>query len=79
MAAPTNTSARSSWALTALIAWMPLWWALGTASFIWIVAAAPMAVRLLRRWPIRAPRGFGLWLLFVTWMLASVTQVEGTR
>jgi len=70
---------RASWALTALIGAMPLWWALGAASFIWIVAAVPMLVRLLRRWPIRAPRCFGLWMLFVAWMLMSVTQVEGTR
>lgn len=58
---------------------MPLWWAIGAASFIWIIAAVPMMLRLLRRWPIRAPRCFGLWLLFVVWMLLSVTQVEGTR
>jgi len=58
---------------------MPLWWVLGAASFVWIVAAVPMLIRLLRRWPIRAPRCFGLWMLFVVWMLMSVTQVEGTR
>jgi len=58
---------------------MPLWWAIGAASFIWIVAAVPMLIRLLRRWPIQAPRCFGLWMLFVVWMLMSVTQVEGTR
>ena len=79
MASRSRPAARSSWALTALIALMPLWWFLGAASFIWIVVAVPMGVRLLRRWPVRAPRGFGLWLLFVVWMLASITQVEGTR
>lgn len=79
MASQSRETSKSSWALSALIALMPLWWFLGAASFIWIVAAVPMAVRVLRRWPVRAPKGFGLWLLFVVWMLASVTQVEGTR
>ncbi len=68
-----------SWPLTALIAGMPLWWTLGLGAVAWVVFAVPMAVRLLRRTPIRVPRGFGLWLLFLAWMLLSVTQIEGIR
>lgn len=72
-------ASRASWALTALIGGIPIWWALGLGSLIWIIAAVPMGVRLLRRWPNRAPRGFGIWLMFVIWMMLSVSQVSGTR
>ena len=31
-------SRHPSWVLTATVAFMPLWWALGLAAFIWIIA-----------------------------------------
>ena len=58
-------SRHPSWVLTATVAFMPLWWALGLAAFIWIIAAVPMAWILLHRTPVRAPRGFGVFLLFL--------------
>src|SRR4051794_36078219 len=38
---------------------------------MFLVMAVPMALTLLRR-PIRAPRGFAIWLLFLVWVVASV-------
>jgi hypothetical protein len=50
----------------------PLWWALGLAQVMFFAMAAAMAVILFRHRPLRLPHGFGLWLLFLTWMLAGV-------
>ena len=60
----------------------PLWWALGWSQLIFFVMAIAMAVILYRRRPLRVPRGFGLWLLFLIWMSAGVfvlwAQAPGT-
>ncbi len=77
--ANASRSRSASWPLTALIGGVPLWWALGAGSMVWIAFAIPMGLRLLTRTPLRVPRGFGLWFLFLAWMVASVTQVEGVR
>jgi len=66
--------------VTALIAFYPLWWALGIADFMWIILAIPMAWRMLgwrmaRSRPLRLPPGFGLWLVFLIWTAASVTMI----
>jgi O-Antigen ligase len=68
------------WPITALLAGYPLWWALGVADFMWIILAVPMAARMLawrrtgsRR--IRVPSGFGIWLLFLIWMLAGIPML----
>ncbi len=57
----------------------PVWWAMGLSAFIWPIFAVPMALSLLRR-NVRVPRGFGIWLLFLLWMLGSATQLgEASR
>jgi hypothetical protein len=47
-----------------------------------LLAAIPMGVHLLKRGRVLAPRGFGLWLLFLVWVLAGVfvlwVDVAGT-
>lgn len=53
------------WPLTALYAWFPLWWVLGLSHFIFLLLAVPMAWELMRRRPVLAPTGFGLWLMFL--------------
>ncbi|WP_157995758.1 O-antigen ligase family protein [Thermomonospora amylolytica] len=63
------------WPLYALFLGYPLWWALGLTSVIWVLAAFPMAIALARRGRIRVPRGFGLWLLFLLWVLVGVTAL----
>ncbi len=69
-----------SWPITALLAGYPLWWALGVADFMWIILAVPMAARMLawRRTgsrKIRVPPGFGIWLLFMIWVLAGIPML----
>lgn len=56
------------WPLTVVIAAFPLWWALGAAGIIALLAAVPMAWHLLGRHPVRLPGGHGWWLLFLLWV-----------
>lgn len=53
-----------------------LWWVLGVGTMIWPIFAVPMVYQLLRRGEIRAPRGFGVWLLFMCWVCASVVEID---
>jgi len=70
----------ASWPVYALFLGFPLWWALGMGGFIWPVLALPMAASLIMRPGVRGPRGFGIWLLFLVWMLGSASQLdESTR
>ena len=63
---------KPGWPLSVLYLGFPLWWALGLAQLIFLVMAAAMAVALYRQRPVRVPRGFGVWLLFLVWMGAGV-------
>jgi O-antigen ligase len=67
------------WPVVALFLGLPLWWALGTSAFIAPVLALPLALVLVEQRPISAPRGFGIWVLFLGWMLVTATQVHGLR
>ena len=62
---------RPGWPLSVLFLGFPLWWVTGFSVFIFLIAAVPMAAHLVRRRPIAVPRGFGLWLVFLVWMLAG--------
>src|SRR5260370_7435504 len=72
-----------AWPVTALLAGYPLWWALGVADFMWIILAVPMVARMLA-WSrsgsrkIRVPSGFGLWLIFLLWVLAGLPMLPLT-
>lgn len=61
-----------AWPLKAFLLGFPLWWVLGVASFVALIAAFAMAVQMLRRGTLRVPAGFGLWLLFLVWMCAGL-------
>jgi hypothetical protein len=61
-----------AWPLKILFLGFPLWWAMGLASFIFLIVAAIMGVQMVRRGPIRVPTGFGIWVLFMLWMFAGV-------
>ncbi|MEQ7123821.1 hypothetical protein ABN034_04800 [Actinopolymorpha sp. B11F2] len=65
----------AGWPLTALFLGFPLWWMLGLATFAFILFAVPMAIELLTRRGLRAPRGFGMWLVFLGWLLASAAML----
>lgn len=58
-----------AWPLKILLLGFPLWWALGLASFIFLGTALAMAVQLVSRRQIKLPVGFGVWVLFLCWML----------
>lgn len=58
-----------AWPLKLLLLGFPIWWALGLASFSFLIAAVAMGVQLVRRRGIRVPLGFGVWVLFLVWML----------
>jgi O-antigen ligase len=86
VAAPAARPARrraglpAGWPVLALFVLFPLWWVLGLSAVIWIVLAVPMLVWLLLRGPaVRIPKGFGLWIAFLFWMLLSATQLDEAR
>ena len=64
-----------AWPFWVLFIAFPLWWALGFAPFLWPAVAIPVAAAILMRGWTKAPRGFGVWLMFLVWMLASGTQL----
>ncbi len=68
------------WPLSALLIGYPLWWVLGLTEPASLAAAVVMAVELVARRRVRAPRGFGLWLVFLVWVAlgALVVQVDAT-
>lgn len=75
--APPRARARArtlpvGWPLVLLYVGMPLWWLLGARSFAFLFFAGVMAVHLLRRSHLVAPRGFGLWLLFLVTVVVGV-------
>jgi hypothetical protein len=68
------------WPLYAMFVLFPIWWVLGLGAFIWPILAFPMAVSLVSGRRVVAPKGFGIWLLFLLWMVGSATQLdEATR
>jgi O-antigen/teichoic acid export membrane protein len=71
-----------AWPVAALLIGWPAWWALGTADYMPIVLAIPMA-RTMWRWrasgrPIKTPPGFALWLLFLLVVVASISTISLT-
>ncbi|WP_239513878.1 O-antigen ligase [Streptosporangium sp. 'caverna'] len=66
---------RAAWPIAALLVAYPLWWALGFGGLAVIVLAPWMLLILLRRRPIRAPRGFGLWLLLLAGYVISALML----
>lgn len=65
-----------SWPVAGATAGAPLWWAFGLGPFAWIAAALPLALQLRQRNRLVAPRGFGIWLLFLGWVAVSGLQLE---
>ena len=77
VAAPTGPRFfKPGWPLAFLYLGFPIWWALGLAQLIFFIMAFAMAVILYKQRPLRVPRGFAIWLLFLVWMLAGVFLVR---
>ncbi|GAB3245034.1 O-antigen ligase family protein [Kineosporia babensis] len=78
---PTRPPASSStdlpaWPLAAAFGGYLAWWLLGLGDGVWILFAVPMLVLLIARGSVRVPPGFGIWLLFLGWVLASAVQID---
>ena len=67
------------WPLFALFVGLPLWWLLGASAFIGPLLALPLVLPLVGHREVQAPRGFGLWLLFLLWVFVTATQVVEPR
>ena len=72
----TASSELPAWPAVTLFALFPLWWLLGLADLIWILMALPMVLLMVRSRAIQVPRGFGVYLLFLVWVLFSGVQLE---
>ncbi|HLX47857.1 MAG TPA: O-antigen ligase family protein [Streptosporangiaceae bacterium] len=70
-----------AWPVVLLLAGWPLMWATGLSEFAIPLVAIPMAYRMYiwrarRLRPIKTPRGFGFWILFLIVMLAGVATLS---
>lgn len=68
-----------SWPFTCLFLLFPLWWVLGLADVMVIPLAAAMTLYLARTATLRVPRGFGIWCLFLIFMLCSVIELDRSK
>jgi hypothetical protein len=73
---PTMPRLRPGWPLTGLFVGYPLWWVLGVAQLLIPVAGLIMAVELRRRRRLDVERGFGWWLLFLSWVAVGVFLLQ---
>ncbi len=71
-------SARPGWAVPpqgwqpyAIFLGLPIWWLLGLSFFMWPLITLPLVYPMFRRGELRVPRRFGIWLVFLAWMIAS--------
>jgi len=71
-AAARSLALPAGWPLAVAYVGYPLWWILGLRSFIFLLAAVPLALALLGRRHLLAPRGFGVWLLFLAWVFGGL-------
>lgn len=67
---------RPGWPLFALFGGFPIWWVLGIGEFAPLIFSIPMAMHLMRQRRIQTPPGFGVWLLFVVWVLGGVAVLQ---
>jgi hypothetical protein len=68
----------AGWPIYVVFGLFPVWWLLGLSAFIWPLVLIPLIVRLFwLRHSLRMPKGFGLYLLFIIWILGSATQING--
>lgn len=69
---------RPGWFLTVIFTGIPLWWVLGVTEIVFFLMSVPMLIFLLRRRSVKCPKGTGVWLLFLVWLLSGlfVMQVD---
>ncbi len=67
---------RPGWSLDLLFFGFPVFWVLGLHSFAWQLCAVPLVGRLILDRRLRAPRGTGVWFVFLAWNLLSLAQLQ---
>lgn len=84
--APTRSRSRASmrprwaqlphgWQPYAIFVGLPVWWLLGLSFFMWPLITLPLVYPLFRRGELRVPRRFGIWFVFLAWMVASGVEL----
>lgn len=63
------------WPLTIYFYLYPLWWVLGLSKIILFVLVVPMVWQLARHRNVRAPHGFGIYLIFLAWVALGATML----
>jgi len=84
-AGPSDSTARPrsrtlpAWPVAWMLAFYPLWWALGLGVLIFPIMAVPMLALMVRRRaagrPVRLPPGFVWWALFLTAVIVSIAAL----
>ena len=64
------------WQAYAIVTLIPLWWLIGVSFVMWGLIALPLLGALAVRGRVRAPRRFGIWLLFILWVIASGVELS---
>ena len=74
--APPKNRTLPAWPVASLLAFYPLWWALGLGVLVFALMAVPMLFLLIRRRaagrPLRLPPGFAWWALFLVAVVVSI-------
>lgn len=65
-----------AWPLTVPLIGLPIWWLLGVWQFMVLAMAIPMGIYLVRQRSIAVPRGFGLWLLWMVWLITGILVLQ---
>jgi polysaccharide biosynthesis protein PslJ len=66
------------WPLYLMLAAFPIWWALGAAYFIWPLLTFPLLLSLMLRRHVVVPHRFGIWLLFLAWIVLSAARLDAS-
>jgi hypothetical protein len=77
--APARPAVLPAWPIAGMLAFYPLWWALGLGVLIFPITAVPMVVLLIRNRasgrPVRMPPGFAWWALFLLAVVVSIAAL----
>ncbi len=64
------------WPIALLLAGFPVLWVLGLGAFAVALCAVPMLALLWTRRHVAAPIGFGIWALFVIWVVIAALRID---
>ena len=66
------------WWLTWMFGGVGIWWATGLIGFIQLIVGLPLMLWLVVRRRLAVPKGFAIWLVFLGFVVLSLTQVSGS-